>query len=465
MRPRARWKEEWVTPRGGTPSTAQLWDDLRASWAIEPAILIEQISFLLALKRLTREGNPPLAWRGRTLRWDRLSSMTNRELVTRLGDELIPFVSASMPPSIRPTMKEARFAFEDPKLLKSCLWRIDQVDAASEGRFFEGLLAQLDGGDRQLTRTPPAVAAAMVDLVEPRPGDSICDPAAGSGGLLLEAAKRAGPQPGVPGAKLHGFDINPGKARLAAFNLMFHDVADPRIEQADVLASDFNPSKFDVVLCAPPFGGTRGDEEVDADLVEAGNRTELLYLERCRKMQRGNAAILLPEAVLFGRSGKFVRARREWLQRRLVTGVVLLPPGLLGFTNIRSAILVASYGGTTEEVWFCPLADKSGPGAGGKRADVQSRLECVAEAFRSRLRGEEPRRPEAVELATDMFSAPIEKIKDNNWSLAPGFYRDAEVPETQENPRELLQEIEAVESEIDRLLTDAGRLLAEPEPE
>ncbi len=397
------------------------------------------------------------------MRWDRLGSMADKELIAQLGDQLIPFVSASMPESIRPTMEEARFAFEDPQLLRACVRRIDQIDPTFEGLFFEELLGQLGGGDRHLIRTPLAVAAAMVDLVEPKPGDNICDPAVGSGGLLLEAAKRAGPQPGSAGAELHGFDIDPGKARLAAFNLMFHDVLESRIEPADVLASDFNPTKFDVVLCAPPFGGTRGDEEVDADLVPAGKRTELLYLERCRKMQKGNVAILLPEAVLFGRSGKFVRARREWLQRRLVTGVILLPPGLLGFTNIRSAILVASYSGTTEEVWFCPLADEGGRGADGKGAAVQSQLECVGEALRSKLHGEEPGRPEAVDLAGEMFSASIEKIKDNKWSLAPGLYRDPEISEVQEDPRELLEEIEAVESEIDRLLTDARRLLAEPE--
>lgn len=452
-----------MNPPDRKAATAQLWDDLRARWVSDPAILVEQISFLLALKRLSRDGKPPLGWRGRTLRWDSLGSMGDKELITRLSIRLIPFVSASMPASIRPTMEEARFAFDDPKLLRLCVRHIDQIDPASEGLFFEELLGQLGGWEGHLTRTPPAVAAAMVDLVEPKPGDSICDPAAGSGGLLLEAAKRAGPQLGSAGAELHGFDIDPGKARLAAFNLMFHDVVAPRIEQADVLASDFKPAKFDVVLCAPPFGGTRGNEEVDADLVPAGNRTELLYLERCRKMQKGNAAILLPEAVLFGRSGKIVRARREWLQRRLVTGVILLPPGLLGFTNIRSAILVASYGGTTQEVWFCPLADKGSRAVEGKGATVQSQLECVAEALRSKVQGKEPRRPEAAHLASEMFSASIERIKENNWSLAPGFYRELEIPEVQEDPGDLLDQIEAAESEIDRLLTNARRLLAEPE--
>ena len=444
-------------------SMTALWDDLRG-WISEPTILLEQISYLLMLKRLSREEEPPSNRGGPDLRWNDLGKLGGHELVARMSRHLIPFVAASMPASIRPTMEEARFAIDDPKLLRSCIERIDRLQPGSEGEVFEELLRQQGRpGDNRQVRTPPAVAAAMVDLVEPKAGDTICDPATGSGSLLLEAASRIGPGPGSSGAKLYGFDIDPGKVRLAAFNLIFHGIANPQIEQADVLASAIQPEKFDVVLCAPPFGGLRGEEEVDGELAEAGKRTELLYLERCRQMQRGRAAILVPEAILFGRTGKFTRARREWLQRRRVDAVILLPPGILGFTNIRSAILVASCQGTTEEVWFCPIGEKRGRETAPDASAVEAQLGCVAEALRSKLGGEEPVRPEAVELGIEMFSIPIDKIKENNWSLSPAFYRDIEVPQIEENPIELIDEISGVESEITRLLERARRLLAEAE--
>jgi len=437
---------------------AELWQEVRSGWLAEPAILVEQISFLMMLKRLGRSGSsPPSDWEGPVLWWEDLRLLSGLDLVETLKEYLVPFVTSAMPRSIRPTMREARFALDDPFHLTLCMDSIARLGAAQEGPFFDALLSRLAEGDGRQVRTPPAVAAAMVDLARPVNGGRICDPAVGTGGLLLEAARQLGATHGAGGLELRGYDIDPSKARLATFNLLFHDVPGASVAQADVLSSAFaQPGRFDVVLCAPPFGGQRSESEIDEHLSKAGRRTELLYLERCRQLQRGKAAILIPEAVLFGRSLAYAKAREELLQKTQVDGVVLLPPGVLGFTNIRSAILVISGKGVTRDVWYCPIAE-------GSRSSVDEQLGFVAEALRATRQGVPHMSMGAAALTRTMFNASLDEIQANDWSLAPALYRKAEISESEEDPIRLLDSVRAMESEIDFHLTEARRLLAENE--
>ncbi len=451
----------------------ELWSRLWAGGISDPFIAIEQISYLMALKRLSLDAEETKAGAvglPEALRWERLGPLSDRELVARLESSLIEALGLALGPAFAATMKEARFAINDPELLRSCLGLVDQLgleryDQAFQGELYEELLEQMQhsgrGGE---LRTPPAVAQAMVELVDPKPGERICDPAAGTGGLLLAAARHAADaaRP-LEGAELYGFDINPGMARLGVFNLFFHGVRGARFEQADALSPNFDPGQFDVVLNCPPFGALRDDREVDPKLSDAGTRSELLFLERCRQMQRGKAAILIPESALFGKQGAYVRVRREWLKRRSVQAVVLLPPDLLGFTKIRTAILFASNEGVTKEVWFCPIAEersRAGTEPGSPGAEAQ--LSGLAEALRARRTGNEARGEAARALSERMFSASFAQIKNHNWSLSPALYREPEeVGEAEQDPLEALEAVEQAEAEIGGLLGEARRLLEE----
>jgi type I restriction enzyme M protein len=447
------------------------WQSFRSAGIDEPVIAIEQMAYLIAARRLDGRRRLKLGDLGRYLDWAQLQDLPGVDLIDLMRSSLIPAVASSMPPAIRPTIEEAHFAIEDPTFLRLCMSRIDMsvsdwADPVAGADVFEVVLGWLEAaGDSRHLRTPPVVAAAMVELAEPRFGDRVCDPAVGTGGLLLTVAEQvraAGGSDDLPA--LWGFDVDPGMARLAAFNLLFHGYPG-RVAQADALAPDFASDIFDVVICAPPFGGARTGQDVDEDLAPAGKRTELLFLERCRRMLGRSAAILLPEAVLFGRGEQFLRARQEWLQRSRVRAVILLPPGVLGIGNVHSAILLASGSGVTEDVWFCTIGEGRELPIAADDREVATELGLVKEALRSRDEGVAAG-PAAEALAERMFSVSLDRIAQNDWILAPAFYPEEKVDEglpEGADPIALLEEVVGIEDEIVGLLDDARRLMANPE--
>ena len=179
--------------------------------------------------------------------------------------------------------------------------------------------------------------------------------------------------------------------RLAAINLLLHGVTDPAVEQGDTLANDFTHHKSDIVVANPPFGDLLSRRTVHQSLSNAGGRTELLFLELCRHLllNRGRAAVLVPQAVLFGKTRDFVSVRQNWLERGQVIAVVALPTGILDqYLGVRTAIVLASAWGVTDDVWFCQLPEgREGPTTGNTPDPY---LEDVAAAVKSKTTSSKP---------------------------------------------------------------------------
>jgi type I restriction enzyme M protein len=437
-------------------------DDLSGRlWAgglTEPLIAIEQIAYFMLLKRLDvdeRRGQAANAFAGHErLRWDELRVAPPSQLIAILESDL---TSLLIQVGGRAFFK-ARLAIFDPEVIRSCMTAIDQLGfedrpSTYQGEVFEDLLERLQGAGPGIggqLRTPSAVARLMVELVDPRPGETVCDPAAGTGGLLVETARHVSAKaPGV-GPLLSGYDVNPGMARLTALNLLFHGIEEPAVEQANSLSTEFPIGRYDVVMTSPPFGVVMS-KEISPRLAHAGARSELLFLELCREMQGDRAAVLVPESVLFAKAPDHVGVRRRWLEERCVKAVVLLPPqALLPQTSVRAAILLASPG-VTETVWFCPLE-----GEPGDEAD----LTAAAAAVKAVLAGSGPPEGRAKHIADDMFSVELDDIRRHDWSLSPNLYRPApKVGVELKHPARLMGEVVEVEREINRVLTEAQSLL------
>lgn len=455
-----------------------LWERLWATGVSDPLIVIEQISYFMLLKALDLDertgardlATPPIFEGRELLHWDSLRQLPDLNLVNTLEAELIPLLASAGGPAFSAAMSGGRLLLDDPELVRSCISTIDLLDLeghepAYRGEVYEELLAlmQLSGRGGQ-TRTPPRLAQTMIELVDPQPGQAVCDPAAGTAELLVAAAqhlKALGDDP--PSERLRGFDINAGLVRVGAMNMLFHGIGDPAIKKADTLSKRFERVRSDVVVAIPPFGKVLSRGEVHPKLTTAGTRTELLFTELCRQLLRpaGRAAILVPESVLFGQSPEFVRVRRQLLQRGSVQAIIPLPPGVLEpYATIRTAIILICARGMTEAVWFCP-ADESGEGRRSRRKGANdSQLAVIAPAVLSRLAGAEPDDAEAKALATRMWSAGIAKIEEENWSLSPATYRSPEASEQSlRDPLEVLEEAEQLETEIDQRLSEARRIL------
>jgi len=230
----------------------------------------------------------------------------------------------------------------------------------------------------------------MVEMLDPKPTDTVCDPACGTGGFLISVmlylyekystaalvetdAEGNKHYPGdqlepylshIRGGMFHGFDFDITMLRTAAMNLLLHNVEAPSIHYQDTLGSNFSekfPKEcsnfFDVILGNPPFKGTIDLENVDPMLKSKvkTKKTELLFLVLILHMLKmgGRAAVIVPDGVLFGSSQAHVGVRRLIVDDNQLEAVISLPAGVFKpYAGVSTAILIFAKGGRTGDVWF-----------------------------------------------------------------------------------------------------------------
>ncbi len=275
-------------------------------------------------------------------------------------------------------MKNAVFIIPNPLLLLEAIKIIELIfkeiekDALENGQAFqdiqgdvsEMLLSEIaSAGKNGQFRTPRHIINLLVDLVEPKYGDKIADPACGTGGFLLGAyqyilttfdrdkkhsvtdengfvrsttsALLTEERKQVIGKSLRGYDIDVTMVRLGLMNLMMHGIDDPNIDYTDTLSKSFKKysdeqNSYDVVLANPPFTGNINKGEIDDTLTLSTTKTELLFIDRIYSMLRGGgtAGIIIPQGVLFGSGKAFVYARKIMIEKSQLKAVITMPSGV-----------------------------------------------------------------------------------------------------------------------------------------
>lgn len=259
---------------------------------------------------------------------------------------------------------------EQPVYLKKVITMIDEedwlgMDVDVKGAIYEGILEK-NGQDKKSGAgqyfTPRPLIKAMVDCIRPKIGETICDPACGTGGFLLAAYDFMKPQSQdktkrdfLRDKALHGSDNTPLVVTLASMNLYLHGVGTERspivCEDSLEKESVINP---DVILANPPFG-TRaaGSVEINRpDFYIDTKNNQLNFLQHMMLMLRhgGRAAIVLPDNVLFEGSGEPIR-------RRLLTDfnlhtILRLPTGIFYANGVKANVLFFTKGEPTKETWY-----------------------------------------------------------------------------------------------------------------
>ncbi|MBI4503262.1 MAG: N-6 DNA methylase, partial [Gemmatimonadetes bacterium] len=212
-----------------------------------------------------------------------------------------------------------------------------------------------------------ALIRAIVDCIQPKPGETICDPACGTGGFLLAAHDFIAKAPSLDRkqkqhlklAALHGVELVDGVARLCAMNLLLHgigpsgDEADPPIEVKDSLQADPG-DRYRIVLTNPPFGkkssvrviNEEGDEEREAltvvrdDFWASTSNKQLNFVQHVKTLLEinGRAAVVVPDNVLFeGGAGETVR--RKLLHECDVHTLLRLPTGIFYAQGVKANVL------------------------------------------------------------------------------------------------------------------------------
>ena len=352
-----------------------------------------QISFLLFLKmdeeRTQYLGEPSML--PEDCRWDSLRRLTGEALEAHYKEILSKLSRKGG--LIGTLFLKAESKINDPAKLQRLVTLIDGetwmgVNVDVKGAIYEGLLernaAEVKSGAGQYF-TPRPVIQAIVDVVDPQPGETVCDPAVGTGGFLLAAyehmCKHAAAQDIKMSRKMRegsffGTDIVAEVVRLCAMNLYLHGLGGekPLVEQADALLNK-DDRHYDLVLANPPFGKKQSFRIVNSDggieterqeyvrddfVVTTGNK-QLNFLQHIMSILRvgGSAAVVMPDNVLFeGGAGETLR--RKLLKDFNFHTLLRLPTGIFYSQGVKANVLFfdKAPGGeqvATEALWVYDL--------------------------------------------------------------------------------------------------------------
>ena len=437
------------------------------------------------------------------LRWSVWArGMTGNALVNWLRDEVFPFYTKIAEQSATNFMDGARLGIDEPTVLTQIVnlldnLHLDEADADTKGDLFEHVLRQIkQAGELGQFRTPRHVIRSIVELVDPKIGDTIYDPAAGTAGFLVAAynhirlansSEHAIEEAELDGKRVtrgwgdklsssaasqlanstfYGNDVDPKMVRLATMNLTLRGLPNVRILKRNALTTVMDRSEkaelglpldgYDVVLANPPFSGKLDrDRIVDDVKIGTTTATELLFLKYMLNMMKagGRCGVVVPEGVLFGSTGAHKELRRQLVENNTVEAVLSLPGGVFQpYSGVKTSVMVFRKGGRTQQVQFLH-ADND-----GYKMDAQhdtpveaDDLPALAQAFKDRaqLLPHWQQRDAAAEWTEKYWFASADELRENDFNLSAGRYRPMSKAQAEHrNPIELLDELRAIEVEL-----------------
>ncbi len=396
-------------------------DILWAGGVTNPVTYIEQISYLIYLKLLDEEessrelkarllgeqanGNGRLLYpkQAERFRWTKWRFKSGNDLRDFVRDHVFPYMASLVKeePQIAEYFRDAVLEILDPNVLKQVVDEIDGIDFAKlgtdvKGDIFEYLLTHL--GQSALNgqfRTPRQIRTMMVAMLDPDLGDTIYDPACGTGGFLIDAIEhilakyssepaeipiygeewlekreqsieaarndiptlqtyRKGPGEKIPDwglleRSIYGIDVSRQMMRIAMMNLVLHGIRQANVKRANTLSDmgglteDDLTRKYKIILSNPPFAGVLPKESIRKDLPTNSKKSELLFLGVMMEALApgGQCAVVVPEGLLFGSTAAHVELRRKLIEDFDLLAVVSLPAGVFKpYAGVKTGVLV-----------------------------------------------------------------------------------------------------------------------------
>lgn len=513
-----------------------LWDKFWSGGISNPLNAIEQITYLLFIKQLDENDTaekrnaeftgdtyhsifdglyfPPGVNKEKPengipkedLRWSNVKRSPRDLAFQKMQSQVFPFIKelGVENSSFAKHMQNAVFLIPKASLLKEAMDTIDELynEIQKEDRFtdtqgdvYEYLLSQLSqAGKNGQFRTPTHIIEMMVELIQPRLGERIADPACGSAGFLLGSLKyiktqftskayvkaddngfmrgNVADKLGEDSAKqvlqtdtFYGFDIDPTMIRLGLMNLMMHGIKNPKIDYTDTLSKFYNEENlYHKVLANPPFTGSIDKGELNPNFTISTTKSELLFVERIYKMLRigGTAAVVVPQGVLFGSGKAFKALRKLIIDNCELQAVISMPSGVFKpYAGVATAILIFTKGGSTENVWFYEMRS-DGKSLDDKRNDLYlpdgqrdfGDLHKIVSAYQQKDPNKENDRSQQA------FFVPKNEIEDNGYDLSLSKYKKEVYDEVvYEKPEIIMEKLEAIEQEIQLGLLELKRMM------
>lgn len=302
------------------------------------------------------------------------------------GDELMEFINTELFPALKDIdttkteqAKIIKAVFEDTynymkngTLFRQVINEIDKIDFnSSEDRhtfndIYETILKELQSaGSSGEYYTPRAVTQFIVDMVDPKLGETVLDPACGTGGFLTCAIDHVRKQIDNPKAtqtlqeSIRGIEKKPLPHLLCTTNLMLNGFDQPAVSRGNMLTKSYSDygvkDQVNIILSNPPFGGTEEDgTEKNFPKKFQTKETADLFLALFIKVlkKNGRAGVVLPDGTLFGEGVK-TRIKEELLIKCNLHTIVRLPNGVFNpYTGIKTNLLFFEKGKPTKETWY-----------------------------------------------------------------------------------------------------------------
>ena len=473
----------------------RIWDTMWSGGISNPLSVIEQLTYLLFIKRLdelhtlkerkaARTGKPveePVFAAGQDhLRWSRFKETAPETMFTTVRDEVFPFIKGlgrngnggdGDPDDSTYTrhMKDALFMIPAPRVLANVVDQLDTIDMAdtdTKGDLYEYMLGKIaSAGQNGQFRTPRHIIKLMVEMTAPTPRDVICDPACGTAGFLIaaseylvrhhseaiyrdEAARRRYNE-----GTFHGYDFDSTMLRIGSMNMLLHGVENPDIRYRDSLAQadDDEAEKYSLILANPPFAGSLDYESTARDLqqIVKTKKTELLFMALFLRLLQtgGRAAVIVPDGVLFGSSKAHKALRRMLVEEQKLDAIISMPSGVFKpYAGVSTAIVLftRTNSGGTDHVWFYDMR------ADGFSLDDKRSPQPDTSDLPDILARWQNRAAETERQRTDQsFLVPGAEIVGNDYDLSINRYKEVAYEAVEhDSPRVILARLARLEEEI-----------------
>lgn len=499
----------------------KIWTDIWAGGITNPLTVIEQLTYLMFIRSLdekeleteefenmTGETLPkifPQSANGQAMRWSRFKNNDPRQIFDVISQRVFPAIKnlkyGRLPDftaqgemieveddsgklndgntAFARYMSDAMFLIPTPQVLQKIITGLDDLyehdiaDLDMQGDLYEYMLGKLaTAGKNGQFRTPKQIREMMVELLQPTPDDTICDPACGTAGFLVSASefiRRHYEDTMTPeqwenfaGPAFTGYDTDRTMLRISAMNLMLHSISNPDIDYKDSVSKQNQINeRYTMVLANPPFKGTVDAESINDNLKAVTNtkKTELLFLALFLRMLKkgGQCACIVPDGVLFGSSSAHKAIRKELIENHQLRAVISMPSGVFKpYAGVSTAVLVFTKTGAggTDDVWFYDMKS-DGFTLDDKRSELpDSDIPDIIERFRHLDRETERERTE------QSFFVPKQEIVDNGYDLSINKYKKTEyVPVEYPPTSEILDQLEDLEKQIAQQLAELRGML------
>lgn len=443
---------------------------------------IEQVSWMLFLKlfeQIEKESNIKSQVFGENYqpvidekyRWSSWSKFEAKEQFEFVNNKLLLYlrnlrgtplkdIIASLFEDIRNYM-HSPFNFKDVVNLLNELDFSDPKDTHIISQVYEELLLKMgqEGGASGEFYTPRPIIRLMIQIIDPKIGERIFDPFAGSGGFLAESFKNikeknpkmtAREMNTLQNQTFYGNEAKSLPFLLGIMNMLLNGLQSPHIFKTNTFAEDLtsipDSERYDIILTNPPFGGVEGKEVLQSFPIRSSD-TELLALYYVMKKLKagGRVGIVLPEGVLFKTGNIYITVKKELLENFNLHTIISLPSGV--FANVSSSgqgpktnLLFFEKGQPTTEVWYYELTPPLGVKYTKKNPILDEHTEDAFKKWQKRAKSD------------SSWTVSAEEIIAKNYDFSaknPNGKGDIE----HKSPNDLLKSVQSKEVEIQKIIS------------